>query len=59
MEARTDDVVTWVIQRSQDTAAPTQVQFELQAIKTWRKHAGKPLGYIPFKTLVTKGVLNF
>ena len=34
LEAISDDVVTWTIQRSQDTAAPAQVQFELQAIKT-------------------------
>ena len=34
LEATSDDVVTWIIQRSQDTAAPAQVQFELQAIKT-------------------------
>ena len=42
LEATSDDVKTWIIQRSQDRAAPTQVQFELQAIKTWRLHAGKP-----------------
>ena len=59
LEATSDDVVTWIIQRSQDTVAPAQVQFELQAIKTWRLHAGKPLGYIPFETLVSKGLLNF
>ena len=59
LEATSDDVVTWVIQRSQETTAPAQVQFELQAIKTWRLHAGKPLGYIPFETLVSKGLLNF
>ena len=59
MEATSDDVVTWIIQRSQDTAAPAQVQFELQAIKTWRLHASKPLGYIPFETSVSKGLLNY
>ena len=51
--------MTWIIQRSQDTAAPPQVKFKLQAIKTWRLHAGKPLGYIPFETSVSKGLLNF
>ena len=59
LEATSDDVVTWIIQRSQDTVAPAQVQFELQAIKTWRLQAGKPLGYIPFETSVAKGLFNF
>ena len=59
MEATVDDVITWVIQRSQETTAPAQVQFELQAIRNWRLHAGKPLGYIPFETTVTQGLLNF
>ena len=58
MEATSDDVVTWIIQRSQDTAAPAQVQFELQAIKTWRLQAGKPVGHIPFETFVAKGLIN-
>ena len=39
LEATPDDVVTLVIHRSQKTAAPAQVQFELQAIKTWRLQA--------------------
>ena len=59
LEATSDDVVTWVIQRSQVTVAPAQVQFELQAIKAWRLQAGKPLGYIPFETSVAKGLFNF
>ena len=59
LEATPDDVQTWIIQRSQDTAAPVQVQFELQAIKMWRLNAGKPLGYIPFETSVGKGLLNY
>ena len=59
LEATPDDVQTWIVQRSQDTAAPAQVQFELQAIKTWRLNAGKPLGYIPFETSVAKGLLNY
>ena len=48
LEATVDDVITWLIHWSQETSAPAQVQFELQAIKAWRLHAGKPLGYIPF-----------
>ena len=59
LEATVDYVITWLIHRSQETSAPTQVQFELQAIKTWRLHAGKPLGYISFETTVTQGLLNF
>ena len=27
LEATSDDVVSWIVQRSQDTAAPAQVQF--------------------------------
>ena len=42
-----------------ETAALAQVQFELQAIKTWRLHTGKPLDYIHVETLVSKGLLNF
>ena len=59
LEATSDDIVTWIIQRSQETAAPAQVQFELQVIKTWRLQAGKPLGHIPFETSVAKGLFNF
>ena len=36
MEATSDNIFPWITQRSQETAAPAQVQFELQAIKTWR-----------------------
>ena len=54
LEATSNDVVTWVIQRAQDTGAPAQDIFEPQAIKTWRLQAGKP-----FKTSVTKGLINF
>ena len=58
MEATSDDVVTWISQRSQEAAAPAQVQFELQAIKTWRLQVGKPIGHIPFETSVAKGLIN-
>ena len=44
LEATVDDVITWIIHRSQETSAPAQVQFELQDIKASRLHAGKPLG---------------
>ena len=58
MEATSDDIVTWIIQRSQETAAPAQVQFELQAIKTQRLQVGKNIGHIPFETSVAKGLIN-
>ena len=56
LEATSDDVVTWIIQRSQETAAPAQVQFELQAIKTWRIKAGKPLATFLLKLLLQRFV---
>ena len=59
MEATPDDVVTWVIHRSQETVAPAPVQFELQRIKTWRLQTSQTLGHIPFKTSVAKGLFNF
>ena len=58
LEATSNDIVTWITQRSQETAAPAQVQFELQAIKTWRLQAGKQLSHIPFETSVAKGLIN-
>ena len=58
MEATCDDIVPWITQRSQETAALAQVQFELQAIKTWRLQAGKPISHIPFETSVAKDLIN-
>ena len=58
LEATLDNIVTWVIKKSQKSAAPAQVQFELQAIKTWRLQAGKSLGHIPFETSFAKGLFN-
>ena len=48
MEATSEDIVSWITQRSQETAAPAQVQFEQQVIKTWRLQAGTPIGHILF-----------
>ena len=39
LEATPEDVQIWIIQQSQDTAAPAKVPFELQAIKKWRLNA--------------------
>ena len=58
MEALSDDIVPWLIQRSEETASPAKVQSDLLAIKHWRLQAGKPLGDIPFETAVLKGLLH-
>ena len=58
LEATSNNVVTWITQRSQETGAPALVQFELQAIQSWRLQSGIPLGHIPFETLVAKGLIN-
>ena len=58
LEATSHDIVTWIIQRSQENAAPAKVQFELQAIKTWRLQAGKPMGNIPFEAFVAQGFMQ-
>ena len=57
-EATPEDVVTWVIERSQETGTPSTVEFELQAISAWRLQTGKPLGNIPFELSAAKGLLN-
>ena len=58
MEATSEDIVSWITQRSQETAAPAQVQFEQQVIKTWRLQAGTPIGHILFQTSVAKGLIK-
>ena len=57
-EATPEDVVTWVIERSQQTGTPSTVEFELWAISAWRLQIGKPLGNIPFELSAAKGLLN-
>ena len=59
LEATEQDVLTWLEQRAQDTAAPVTVQFELQSIQKWRLNAGKPLGHIPSESSIAKGLLNY
>ena len=58
MEASSDDIVPWLIKRSEETASPAKVQSDLLAINRWRLQAGKPLGDIPFETAVLKGLLH-
>ena len=55
-EATPEDVVAWVIERSQETGNPSMVKFELQAISAWRLQTGKPLGNIPFELAAAKGL---
>ena len=57
LEATSNNFVTWIIQRSQETGAPALVQFELQAIQSWRLQSSIPLGHIPFETSVAKGLI--
>ena len=58
MDASSDEVVPWLIQRTEETASPVQVQTDLLALQCWQHHAGKPLGEIPFDTSVAKELLK-
>ena len=58
LEASSEEVVSWLIQRTEETASPVQVQTDLPAPHCWRCPAGKSLGEIPFETSVAKGFHN-
>ena len=58
LEASSEEVVPWLIQRTEETASPVQVQTDLLTLQCWRYHACKPLGEIPFETSVAKGLLK-
>ena len=58
MEASSNDIVPWLVKRSEKTASSAQVQLDLQALRCWRLHAGKPIGNITFETAVAKGLLH-
>ena len=59
LEATEQDVLTWLEQQAQDTAAPATVQFELGCLQKWRYQAGKPLGPISLEAAISKGLLNY
>ena len=58
MEALSDDIVPWLVKRSEKTASLAQVQLDLQALICWRLQAGKPIGNFPFETAIAKGLLH-
>ena len=58
MEASSDDIVPWLVKRSEKTASSAQVQLDLQALRCWQLQAGKPIGNITFETAVAKGLLH-
>ena len=59
LEATEQDVLTWLEQQAQVTAAPVTVQFELACLQKWRHQAGKPLGQISSEAAISKGLLNY
>ena len=58
MEASGPDVATWLVFRPVQTTSPNIVEADLNAVKCFRKHAGKPISKIPLVTTVKKGLLK-
>ena len=58
MSASESDVVLFLVQRSEETDSPNMVEGDLNAIKCFRHHAGKPLKEIPFIPNVMAGILK-
>ena len=57
-EASEMDICLFIVHRSEETASPNMVEGDLKAVMSFRRNAGKPLGNIPFASLVVKGLLK-
>ena len=58
MEGSPDDIVPWLVKRSEETASPAHVQLDLQALRCWWLQACKPISDIPFERAIAKGLLH-
>ena len=54
MKATGPEVATWLVFRSEQTTSPNMVEANLNAVKCFRKHAGKPISKIPLVTAVKR-----
>ena len=54
MEASGPDIATWLVFRSEQTTSPNMVEVDLNTVKCFRKHAGKPISKIPLVTAVKR-----
>ena len=52
------DVCLFIVHRSEETASPNMVKGDLKAVMSFRKNSGKPIGNVPFASLVVKGLLK-
>ena len=52
------DICLFIVHRYEETASPNMVEGDLKAVMSFWHNAGKPLGNIPFASLVVKGLLK-